>query len=494
MTAAEALAGLLARDPATWKADPEHQRVIRNALGWLDVPVTMEQTLPELEAFAAGLTGLRAAVLVGMGGSSLAPDVLSRMFPARRLPLHVLDTTAPDAILALRRSLDLERTLVIVSSKSGTTTEAVALYRYFWQESGGAGDRFVAITDPGTWLHREAEAKGFRRVFLNPPDIGGRYSALSYFGLVPAVVHGIDVAPLLAGARDRLAEPGPAAELGAALAEHAQHGRDKVTLLTATPFGDWLEQLLAESTGKEGKGLIPVAGEPEGPPEVYGDDRIFVYLDRPGTLRPSLTVPLGNLGEAFLRWEIATAVAGALLGIDAFDQPNVQESKDNTVALLRTYAETGRLPEEETVEADALADFLLQSRPGDYIALMAYLPPFPEVAAAVAELRLLLRDRLRRATTVGFGPRFLHSTGQIHKGGPNTCVAVQLTCTPAEDVPVPEAPYSFATLWRAQASGDLQALRRHGRRAVRIELGSDPTTALARLRQRLAKRLPTGGQ
>jgi transaldolase/glucose-6-phosphate isomerase len=470
---------LLDRDPSAWKGDPAHQQIIRNALGWLDLPAQMRGEVPALESFAAEVAaaGYTDAVLVGMGGSSLAPDVLRRMYPAKRLRLHVLDTTSPETILGLRRGLDLKKTLVIVSSKSGTTTEAVSLYRYFWNEVGGHGDPFVAITDPGTWLENEARSKGFRHVFPGKVDVGGRFSALSNFGLVPGALMGVDIAALLAGGQEALDRADEAAELGAAMADAARAGRDKITFVMPPelePFGDWLEQLLAESTGKEGKGLIPIVGEPVGKPDVYGNDRFFIRYgaDEPS---PGLTLTWDNLGHQFVKWEIAVAIAGACLGIDAFDQPNVQESKDNTVAILKA----GEVPE-EPVTSD-LGEFLAQVRPGDYLAIMAYLPPTANTAQALARLRARLRDQLQVATTLGFGPRFLHSTGQIHKGGPNTCVALQITCTPHEDVAVPEAPYSFGTLWQAQATGDLQALRRHGRRAARVDLGSDVSGGLERL-------------
>ncbi len=469
---------LMDRDPSAWKGEPEHQKVIRNALGWLDLPSRMRDGRSALPAFAEEVAsaGFTDAVLVGMGGSSLAPDVLRRMYPAKRLRLHVLDTTCPDMILGLRRSLDLDKTLVIVSSKSGTTTEAVSLYRYFWQESGGQGDHFVAITDPGTWLDKEARAKGFRRVFPGEVDVGGRFSALSNFGLVPGALMGVDVGALLDGGQAALDHAEPAADLGAVMADAARSGRDKITFVMPPelePFGDWLEQLLAESTGKETKGLIPIVGEPLGRPAVYGRDRFFIRYGT-GEPSPGRSLTWTDLGNQFLHWEIAVAIAGACLGIDAFDQPNVQESKDNTVAVLKS----GSVPEEPSDKLDALLE---QIRPGDYLAIMAYVPPTAENGRALAQLRERLRDRLKVATTLGFGPRFLHSTGQIHKGGPNSCVALQLTCAPAADMPVPEASYSFGTLWRAQAVGDLQALRRHGRRAAHVDLGTDPVGGIERL-------------
>ena len=472
---------LFDRDPSAWKGDPEHQRIIRNALGWLDLPAQGRGQVPALESFASEVAaaGFTDAVLVGMGGSSLAPDVLRRMYPAKRLRLHVLDTTSPETILGLRRSLDLKKTMVVVSSKSGTTTEAVSLYRYFWQEIGGHGDQFVAITDPGTWLEHEGKARGFRQVFPGKGDVGGRFSALSNFGLVPGALMGVDIAALLAGGQAALDHGDAAAELGAAMADAAKSGRDKITFVMPPelePFGDWLEQLLAESTGKEGKGLIPIVGEPVGKAAVYGSDRFFI---RYGTEEPSpgVTLTWTNLGHQFVHWEIAVAIAGAILGIDAFDQPNVQESKDNTVAILKA----GTVPAEPSTPD--LEAFLGRVKPGDYLAIMAYLPPTAENGRVLARLREHLRDRLKVATTFGFGPRFLHSTGQIHKGGPGTCVALQLVCDPREDMPVPEAPYTFGTLWRAQAAGDLQALSRHGRRAARVDLRRDVLQGIERLVQ-----------
>ena len=474
---------------------------------------------------------------MGMGGSSLAPLVFQRSFePARHaLPLAVLDTTDPATILGIERQAPIKDTLFIVASKSGTTAEPLAFMDYFYVKvkaikGDRAGDNFVAITDPDSPLVEQAQARGFRHIFLNFADIGGQYSALSYFGLVPAALLGVDVDELLARAlrmqhacdacvtiRDN-----PGLMLGAALGEVAVHGCHKVTYLVSKPvetLGLWLEQLLAESTGKEGAGLLPVADEPIGDPTVYGDDRLFVYLrlrnmpdepleqsiarlERAG--QPVITIDLEDaldLGQEFFRWEIATAAAGAILGINAFDQPNVQESKDNTRRRLKTVEDKGTLPEErptlvesplswyaaksETSLADALHEFLAQAQADDYVALMAYFTEEADTHSVLQTVRSLLRDRLHVATTLGYGPRFLHSTGQFHKGGPNTGLFVQLTADDIQDAPIPGRPYTFGTFKRAQALGDLEALRKHDRRVVRIHLGPDVRRGLSALLEAL---------
>jgi glucose-6-phosphate isomerase len=520
------------KDPSLWKSAPQDQKVIVNALGWLHVAEKMGENVQELGDFLAEVrdAGFRHVVHMGMGGSSLAPLVFQRTFkPATdALPLTVLDTTDPATILKIERSVPLAETLFIVASKSGTTAEPLAFGDYFYAKvqalkGDRAGENFISITDPGMPLEKLSHERGFRRVFLNFADIGGRYSALSYFGLVPAVLMGVDVAELLLRAlrmEHACASCVPVAEnpgvlLGAAMGELARHGRDKVTFLvpdSVSTLGMWLEQLLAESTGKEGTGLLPVAGEPLGEPAVYGDDRFFAYVRlRDGgdeaqergvtALReaghPFVTIQIDDrldLGQEFIRWEIATATAGAILGINAFNQPNVQESKDNTNQLLAVVRKKGQLPQEKpalvegplslyvedaapTVAA-TLARFLDQKRPGDYVALMAYLTEEPETEQALQAIRLRLRDGLCLVTTLGYGPRFLHSTGQFHKGGPNTGLFLQLTADDTEDADVPGKPYTFGVLKRAQALGDLEALRKHGRRVVRIHLGANAAEGL----------------
>ena len=530
---------LWAKDATLWKSGEAEQRAIENRLGWLGAAGSMLEHSDALRSFAAEVkeAGLRQAVLLGMGGSSLAPEVFQRTFgPAPGNPdLIVLDTTDPTAILAVERDLDLARTLFIVSSKSGTTTETSSLYHYFFEKVRAhkgprAGENFVAITDPGTPLERLAGENGFRRCFLNAADIGGRYSALSYFGLVPAAVLGIDVKRLLDRAEalaqasaSREPSDNPGVWLGAILGELAKAGRDKVTLVPSpalAAFGAWVEQLLAESTGKEGRGLIPVDREPLGEPAVYGDDRLFVLLHLDGQAdgldeklraleaagHPVVRLQLTDsydLGREFFRWEVATATAGAVLKVNPFDEPNVRESKDNTTRLLKEGVPTSQpvlekdglalYCDEETATAlgktaaDGSLGALLTShfrraRPGDYLALMAYLPPWPEHDDILQAIRLRLRDGLHLATTLGYGPRFLHSTGQLHKGGPDKAVFVQLTVDDPEEVAIPGEAYGFSALKQAQALGDLTSLQTRGRRIVRIHLGRDVAAGLRRLK------------
>jgi transaldolase / glucose-6-phosphate isomerase len=475
------------RDQTVWRDDPND---ITDRLGWLTVHEVMHERCPELKAFAESCAAdrLTHAVLAGMGGSSLAPEVLRATFGVApgMLDLIVLDTTHPDQILAVERALPLDTTLFVIASKSGTTTETLSHFAYLWEKVPD-GSRFVAITDPGTPLEALAREHEFRATFRNPPDIGGRYSALSYFGLVPGALAGVDLDGLL----DRASEAAhasvpyvppadnPGAWLGALLGEGALAGRDKLTLVLderIRTFGYWIEQLIAESTGKNGTGIVPVEGEDLGPPEVYGTDRLFVAFGREslqedlGPLESAghpvahveLREPI-ELGGEFFRWEFATAVAGAVLGINPFDQPNVQEAKDNTKRLLAA----GEVPDPGY---DDLGALLKEVRAGDYIAIQAYLPRNADIEARLQAVRLRLRDRLRVATTVGFGPRFLHSTGQLHKGGPDTGVFIQVVEPPKEDVPIPGQSYSFGTLLAAQSAGDLQSLRARGRRIARVRM------------------------
>jgi transaldolase/glucose-6-phosphate isomerase len=521
------------RDTTLWKSTPAHQAIIAEALGWLSVPADIREQVAELVGFVDEVRaeGYTDAVLLGMGGSSLAPEVLRRTFGVAEgyLDLHVLDSTDPQAVLDLERSLDFERTLFVVASKSGGTTETASFHAYFYhalEHLGGelAGRHFVAITDEDTSLQREALAEDFRAVFVNPSDIGGRYSALSFFGLVPGALIGLDLDALLGRAlamadtcaAGKAAVESPGAHLGAVLGGLAGAGRDKLTLLASpgvASFGAWVEQLVAESTGKEGMGIVPVDLEPPAEPARYGDDRLFVYVRLAAAAdagqdmaaaalaqagQPVVTIDLDDpldLGGEFLRWEIATAAAGALLGIDPFDQPNVQESKDNTKRLLAGFVASGELMTEVPGGADAklslsiaddglpavLREFLAQTAAGDYVALQAYVAPDPALWDALQRVRAVLRDRLRVATTLGYGPRFLHSTGQLHKGGPNTGLFLQLVGHDREDASIPGQPYSFSVLKRAQARGDFSALRAHGCRALRICLGDDVPAAVAKL-------------
>ena len=476
---------LWAGDHTLWKLEP---RQIPDRLGWLSVIDEMLDEIPALERFAEEVVdaGYDTAVLLGMGGSSLAPEVLYTTAGAApdRLRLEILDTTLPASIHALEERIDLQRTLFIVASKSGTTIEPLSHLAYFWQRAPN-GHQFIAITDPGTPLEDEARQRGFRRIFLNRTDIGGRYSAISYFGLVPAALIGADLRTLLERAHEMLhashscvpVRDNPGAWLGAALGTAARSGRDKLTLVLPKPiasFGYWVEQLVAESTGKEGTGLLPVEGETLGPPEVYGDDRLFVTIGEHDGLpaleaagHPVVHLPYrdpAQLGGEFVRWEFATAVAGYLLGIDPFDQPNVQEAKEATTRILTQGfdAQLRAIP--------PLADVLGQVRPGDYIAIQAYLPRTPETGEQLQAARHDLRDRLRVATTVGYGPRFLHSTGQYHKGGRNNGIFIQVIDENGPDAAIPGQPYTFGDLSRAQALGDLQSLQAHDRRATRVTL------------------------
>jgi RpiB/LacA/LacB family sugar-phosphate isomerase len=514
------------KDTSLWSAAPAVQAAIANRLGWLEAPAVMRRHLPALAEFAAGVRaqGVRDVVLLGMGGSSLAAEVLAHTFGAARgcPALTVLDTTDPGAIRTLQARLSLPHTLFLVSSKSGTTAEMLALYRFFRAEvervTAQAGAHFVAITDAGTPLERLATEARFRQTFLNPADIGGRFSALSFFGLVPGALIGVDLGQLLDRAEAMVAScsatvpvaDNPGLRLGATLGGLAAAGRDKVTLLLSEPIralGAWLEQLLTESTGKQGRGLIVVHEEPAGPARRYGDDRVFVgvtlgadpalggvldELEAGGqpVMRLALADP-HDLGAEFIRWELATAAAGVLLEVNPFDEPNVAQAKDATQAALATYREQGRLPEWPADTAEDIARVLRQARPGDYVALLAFLTPEPATTAALQSLRVLVRERTGLATTVGFGPRYLHSTGQLHKGGPPTPILLVLS-SEGEHLPIPGERYGFGTLKMAQALGDLATLRAAHRRALWMPLGLRPVEALERLGRDLSQRLGKG--
>jgi transaldolase/glucose-6-phosphate isomerase len=489
----DAVARTWARDDTLWRDDPTE---ISDRLGWLTVVPDMAARLDDIAARCAGLaSGVDNVLLAGMGGSSLFPEVVARSGAAAAAAaggapaLHVLDTTAPAAIARLGDELPADRTLVVAASKSGATLETRSHLAWAWDRHPDPS-RFAVITDPGSDLAGLAAERGFAGTFENPPDIGGRYSALSLFGLVPALLAGVDAAALVTSAQamsDRLrAAPAanPAARLAATLAAGVRAGRDKLTIVTPddqAAFGLWLEQLIAESTGKDGTGVVPVVGEPLGPADAYGADRVFVALGDdtyPAPLRalaeaghPVVVLPfggeLGDLGGQVLLWELATALVGALLGIQPFDQPDVAAAKEATAKVL-----AGGPPGLDTTPLD---DLLGQVRPGDYLAIQAFVDPSDEVVAGLEAARVALRDRLRAATTVGLGPRFLHSTGQLHKGGPDTGVFVQVVDADADqggdaDVPIPGAGYGFATLIQAQADGDLLTLRDRGRRAGRVRL------------------------
>ncbi|MFZ2445141.1 MAG: hypothetical protein WAW37_02170 [Syntrophobacteraceae bacterium] len=530
-------ARLWKKDPGVWKTEGDQQKIISNSLGWLDSPEKIRPDIENLAAFASELkkSGIRHVLHMGMGGSSLAPLVLKQTLGdgADGLPLTVLDSTDPATVLAIERGLPLADTFFIEASKSGSTIESRSFGEYFHDKLAGlkgnrAGENFAVITDPGSMLEKLARERSYRQVFLNYPDIGGRYSALSYFGLVPAALMGIDLAGLLGrvytiieacGPGRRLAE-NPGAALGAAMGALALKGRNKLTFLIPRPIGSlgmWLEQLIAESTGKDGTGIVPVAGEASGAPDVYADDRFFVEfrienepdaaLDaRADALRsaghPVITVSMRDrldLGAQFFLWEIATATAGAALGINPFDQPNVQETKAFTGKILEEVRREGRVPEAGMEMAEgplrlyvaggassvrqALSMFFEQARGSDYLALLAYLSEDDATEAGLQSLRALVRDRLRIATTSGYGPRYLHSTGQLHKGGPNTGLFVLLTSDVAEDTPIPGQPYTFGMLMRAQALGDFEALRKHRRRVIRVHLAGKPADGLRALEE-----------
>ncbi len=526
---------LWAKDPTLWKKDEASGKIIKNALGWLHVADKIEDVVGDLTAFASGVkkAGFKHVVHMGMGGSSLAPLVFAESFgrPEGGIPVTVLDTTDPATIVKIEKQVPLADTLFIVASKSGTTAEPNAFGDYFYEKVKGlkgdkAGENFVAITDPGSKLVDVAANRKFRKTFLNFADIGGRYSALSYFGLVPAALLGVDVPKLLARALRMAracdscvpADKNPGVSLGAAVGEFALRGRDKLTFIVskeAATLGLWLEQLVAESTGKEGKGILPISDEPVLNPEDYGSDRIFAYIKLKGSEDSELEKRIGKLAAAghpvvtvemedlfdiaqeFFRWEIATATAGAAVGIDAFDQPNVQESKDNTNRLLAEVRAKGKLPEEKPTLQDGsirvfgdvkgktltecLKSFFALSKPGDYVPFMAYITETADVNRHALSMRSSIQHGLHLATTFGYGPRFLHSTGQYHKGGPNTGLFVQITSEDTVNAPLPGQPYSFSIFKKAQALGDLEALKKHGRRVIRIDLGRDAAAGLDKL-------------
>ena len=517
---------LWARDPTLWAkpGTPE----ITNRLGWLHLPEIKAEQLHGLMDFGRKLhaEGFTHAVVLGMGGSSLAPEVFASTFghPSGYPKLHVLDSTHPEAVRNIEASVDLAHTLFIVSSKSGATLEPNSFFFYFWKlvsaQSKKPGAQFVAITDPGTSLQKLGEQRGFRQVFLANSEVGGRYSALTHFGLVPAAVAGVDLDRLVnrawtmqeACASSVPENQSPGLELGAILGEAALAGRNKVTLVASRSirqFPSWLEQLIAESTGKLGKGIVPVAGEvPLAPVDAYGGDRIFVHLklesdadsESENQLKaleqaghPVVRIvlkELADLGQEFFRWEVAIAAAGAVLVINPFDQPDVQFAKDLARQAMQNAGQGRGTSDDGPRPVDAgdrnslrvaISQWLGTAHPADYIAINAFIAPTPAADAALHKLRLALRDRTRLATMLGYGPRFLHSTGQLHKGGPNTGLFLEIIDQPASDEAVPETDYTFGQVVRAQAQGDFGALLQRGRRAIRVDLGRDPNGGLERI-------------
>ncbi len=550
---------LFDRDVTLWSSDPRTGRAIADRLGWLDAPVGFADRIAALEGFGDAIVdqGFETVVVAGMGGSSLAPDVLHRTFGSQDgyPSLRILDSTDPAHVAAVLDDLDPLRTLVLIASKSGTTTEPNAFLAYAWKRTHDAldavghrvyespGGFIAAITDPGPSVDAIDHHDDFREVFLNPPDIGGRYSALTYVGLVPASLIGLDLDALLASANAMLGacrEPdprsNPGVSLGLAIGTLAQGGRDKLTFLTDDAlgsFGAWAEQLIAESTGKRGVGIVPVDLEPIGAIEAYGSDRAFVRISLDGSEdreRDSLAAALEaaghpviridvrdpiDLGGEFVRWEVATAIAGVVLGIDPFDQPNVEEAKQLTRDVLARHESGGadetpapepiaagegltlfgdaalRLTSHEGGVASELARHLARRRPTAYLALQAFIAPTPARDAALARIRALLRDRTGRATTAGYGPRFLHSTGQLHKGGAPIGWFLQLTANHPDDREIPGWPYTFGQLIDAQASGDFAAIEAHDLPILRVHLGDDPDSGLAALERAMGSALET---
>ncbi len=535
----EVLKRIWSHDHTVWKPEPTE---ITNRVDWLHMPDVMVGEIETINAFVAEVraAGFTQALLLGMGGSSLAPEVFRLTYGVEEgyLDLAVLDSTDPGAVLAQARQLDLEHTLFIVSTKSGGTVETFSFFKYFYHVmldavgETNAGAHFVAITDPGSGLVDTANKYGFRKIFLNNPNIGGRYSALSHFGLVPAALVGVDLVEFLDRAQlvavncDTANCPAggdnSAAWLGTVMGQLALQGRDKVTMFVSPPvasFSTWAEQLIAESTGKEGKGILPVADEPVGPPEVYGNDRLFIYLRLNGDTTYDEAVEklrqaghpvvqihmrdLYDLSGEFFRWELATAIAGAQLGINPFDQPDVESAKVLAREMVAAYQKEGTLPElTPMLEAEGISvyggvnasslDLALQAftgltKQGDYISIQAYVQPTAATTEALQRLQAHLRDMLHAATTVGYGPRFLHSTGQLHKGDAGNGLFIQFTSDSPEDAPIPdeagkpESAMSFQVLKMSQSLGDRQALLDNNRRVIRFHLGDDVVGGLNKL-------------
>jgi transaldolase / glucose-6-phosphate isomerase len=532
------------RDPTVWSAVEIVQRAIATRLGWLEAPFHFADETSTLIAFAGEMKteGFTTAVLGGMGGSSLAPALLADVFGTEAgIPVRVLDSTDPQAVAATLDDLDPASTLFIVSTKSGTTAESLSFQAYQWDridkalEEAGVGrptqpgDFMAAITDPDRSLRSIPHHDQLREVFLNPPDVGGRYSALTYVGLVPGALLGIDIDRLLELAREMIvacgaADPAknPGLALGLAMGVFARNGRDKLTFVIdreLAAFGPWVEQLIAESTGKHGVGVVPVDGEPLAAAPAYGTDRVFVRITLAGSPGPDpsigsnvdgrlaelaaaghpvIRIAVGSrieLGAEFVRWEIATALSGIVLGIDPFDQPNVEEAKTNTRAVLATYeggtaaADTAMSVADEPAVTAALKTALAGLVPNGYASIQAYIAQTPERDAALARVRTLLRDKTRRATTVGYGPRFLHSTGQLHKGGAPIGWFLQLVAGHADDREIPGKPYTFGQLIEAQAIGDARTLQDHKLPVIRINLGQNPDAGLAALERAVAAAL-----
>jgi len=525
------------KDASLWKADPKAQENIRSSLGWLTVTDEMLGVANELMEYADSIRqrGFKHVMVLGMGGSSLCPEVLRRSFGQQSgFPeLLVLDSTDSDFIEGLAHNINVDKTLFVVASKSGSTIEPTAFYKFWYdylaQLNSTPGQNFIAITDPGSPLLATASEMKFQRVFLNQADIGGRFSALSYFGMVPAALAGVDINKFLSRAKNAEqscspvmpAEANPGLQLGTAISAAATSGRDKLTLVIdnqISSLGLWIEQLIAESTGKEGKGILPVAGESLGDPSVYSSDRLFVSISL-GDVAEETNRKLDalsaaghpvvrrtlddvyDLGSEFFVWEFATACAGWRLGINPFDQPDVQLAKQATSEVLLVFKQQQHLPAVKEVAKDdlltlfvdqdlaskpvetVLADHLAQVKAGDYVAVLAYIEETPETQVLLGQLQNTLRNKTRCAATSGYGPRYLHSTGQLHKGGPNTGVFIEITADDEGDLPIPGEGYSFSVLKRAQALGDFRALVGKDRRVLGVDLGGNGFKALKRLLQ-----------
>lgn len=540
------------KDTTVWKKGSEFEELILNRLGWIFLPERMTENLDEIIAFADELRneGFKYAVVLGMGGSSMCPEVCRETFGVKEgfLNLHVLDSTDPDTVLKIEKSIDIEKTIFIVSSKSGGTIEVDSFFRYFFDKvkkinPENPGRQFAAITDPSTELESRASENNFRKTFINPADIGGRYSALSYFGLVPAALIGIDIKKLTGNAKEMMyncmsEEAGKNYGLitGALAGALAKKKVNKLTFILPEKirsFGYWAEQLIAESTGKEGAGIVPVEGEKLSKASDYGKDRLFVHFrigktpdkEKESIKRikknkfPLIEIKLKDIydiGGQFYLWEYATSIMGCILGINPFDEPNVKESKDNTGEVLKHYQENKKLPvqspvfkgksfkifQNDKMPSDDLSGkkmkrklkagnylkyFINKKRTGDYVAIMAYIDSSKENKKLLLKIRELLKRKLDTATTLGFGPRFLHSTGQLHKGGDDSGMFIQIVNEDRRDAEIPGKPYSFSVLKQAQATGDFESLLKHNRRVIKIDTGKNVSGGLKKLYSDLKK-------
>ncbi|MBK8981348.1 MAG: hypothetical protein IPM38_03250 [Ignavibacteria bacterium] len=542
---------IFSKDFTVWKNEQEYDSLIKNRLGWLMLPLSMQEKSDEINSFVKEVkdNGFEYAVVMGMGGSSMCPEVCRDTFGVRKgfVNLFVLDSTDPQAIIDIENSIDIAKTLFIVSSKSGTTIEVDSFMRYFYAKAeeifgAEAGSRFIAVTDPGTYLEKLSAELGFRKTFVNPADIGGRYSALSFFGLVPAALIGVDIKRLLKNAEEVMnmcfensVNLNPALSAGVMASALSEFGADKLTFILSekiSSFGYWAEQLIAESTGKESKGILPVEGESPGKANSYGRDRFFVNIFLKKNKKnkkvkllskkkfPVLTIELDDLydiGGLFYFWEFATAVMGAELKINPFDEPNVKESKDNTSNVLDYYEKNKKIPEQKSISGnkkikifpgnendalnilaqkngevritDTIKNFTDKFSAGDYFAIMAYLNKTEKTEKLLQQFREILRSHFKAATTVGYGPRFLHSTGQYHKGGPDKGMFIQIVCDDKKDKDIPGKNYSFSILKQSQAAGDFVSLQKHNRKVLKISAGADVNKGLKEIIKEFKKAL-----